>query len=293
MQREKNYTFSKQPNSALLEKTMPLDSSRRPRQTSITRALQPKPMTDIKKSVSAMKRINFPEPNTKSNILPPIFKPDYLNKSLMRENSKMEEVLNQLIRHKYKAEKILGQGAFSTIYLGSLLKTPQQKFAIKYIRNNKRSGIREFDILKSLGHSSIIQAEELFVDETNNGVVLVLEMGGERTLSDVQNIAQNQVFSESDAIYYFTQIVRALQHMHERRIVHADLKTENVAYNKEKNLVKLIDFGFARRVEEQLSDEICGTLSYLSPQQCRKEPFCPFKSDVWSLGIILYKLLFN
>lgn len=202
----------------------------------------------------------------------------------------LDEKLSTLLRHRFSIMKVLGQGAYSTIYLANSLEVPGHRVALKVMRNDKKSAANEFEILRSLDHECIIRAEELILDEQTNQAVIVLELAGERTLSDVQTLIEGQVFPEARAILFFTQLARALQHMHSLNLVHSDLKTENISLVDE-NKVKLIDFGFSRDASE--AAPLCGTLGYMSPQQIRRLPFCPFKAEVWSLGVVLYKLLFN
>lgn len=203
----------------------------------------------------------------------------------------IDEKVSILLRDRYSVIKTLGQGAYSTIFLGQSLELPGHFVAIKIIRNSKKSAGKEFEILRSLDHENIIRAEELIIDQQTSQAILILELAGERTLGDIQNYIEGHVFPEAKAVLFFTQIAKALQHMHNQNIVHSDLKTDNVSLVDD-NSIKLIDFGFSRKVEEP-SNVICGTLGYMSPQQLRKVSFCPFKADVWSLGVLLFKLLFN
>lgn len=267
-----------------------LNTSRNGVSKSITRAVNDKNNSLPARSKSALKRM-----------LPLAFDPVKTPASSLRDSqplrpkqplARVDEKLAFLLRERFVPQKVLGQGAYSTIYLGLSVEDTGRRVALKVVRNNKKSVTTEFQILRALDHETIIKAEDLIIDEPSNQTVLVLELAGERTLSDVQKLLEGQVFSEPKAILYFMQIAKAVSHAHSRNIVHSDLKTENVVFVDESR-VKLIDFGFARVVDGLAPDAICGTLGYLSPQQLRKLPFCPFKADVWSLGVVLYKMLFN
>ena len=90
----------------------------------------------------------------------------------------------------------------------------------------------------------------------------------------------------------FKKIAWAVKYLHEKNIVHQDLKLENILYNQSKNVVKLIDFGFSSENPEKKNiNYICGTPHYMSPQAIKKQKHCLYKADIWALGIILYKLL--
>merc|ERR1719181_118156 len=90
---------------------------------------------------------------------------------------------------------------------------------------------------------------------------------------------------------YFVQVLQALQCIHYERILHRDLKTSNLFLMKSKSVVKLGDFGISRVLEGSIEAAITvvGTPYYMSPEVCENKPYT-FKSDVWSLGCVLYEL---
>merc|ERR1719253_1924302 len=96
---------------------------------------------------------------------------------------------------------------------------------------------------------------------------------------------------EVQIMNYFVQIVQALQYIHQSRILHRDLKTSNLFLMKSKQVVKLGDFGISRVLEGSIEAAITvvGTPYYMSPEVCENKPYT-FKSDVWSLGCVLYEL---
>lgn len=97
---------------------------------------------------------------------------------------------------------------------------------------------------------------------------------------------------EEEAKLIFLQILSAVDYCHARNIAHCDLKFENILYDEHTGELKLIDFGFS--VEDPQSNPptvLCGTPSYMSPEEMLKKDIEFFKADVWSLGVILFKLL--
>ncbi|EPB71815.1 hypothetical protein ANCCEY_09095 [Ancylostoma ceylanicum] len=98
-------------------------------------------------------------------------------------------------------------------------------------------------------------------------------------------------FPEAQVLNYFTQILIALNHIHSKQIVHRDLKTQNILLNRKKTLVKLSDFGISKELTTRsLASTVIGTPNYLSPEICEGRAYNQ-KSDLWSLGCVLYELL--
>ena len=116
--------------------------------------------------------------------------------------------------------------------------------------------------------------------------------------------AKNTYFQESQILDWFTQICLALKHVHDRKIIHRDLKCQNIFVTKD-NIIKLGeqiiyffrllfflgDFGIARILSRtcEKAKTIVGTPYYLSPEIIENKPYS-FKSDIWSLGVILYEV---
>ena len=119
-------------------------------------------------------------------------------------------------------------------------------------------------------------------------VILQKTVGG-----DLKTKIKNQrgkYLSETQIIDWFTQICLSIKHIHDRKILHRDLKSQNIFLTKN-DLIKLGDFGIAKCLEftMQKASTFIGTPYYLSPEIVQNLPYS-FKSDIWSLGVLLYEM---
>ncbi len=115
--------------------------------------------------------------------------------------------------------------------------------------------------------------------------------GGDLYAKIAQYKKMGKMFSEEQVLEWFLQICLALKHIHSRRILHRDLKTQNI-FLTSKGDVKIGDFGIARVLQHTYDcvQTAIGTPYYLSPEICQEKPYNQ-KSDIWSMGCILYEML--
>jgi serine/threonine protein kinase len=89
----------------------------------------------------------------------------------------------------------------------------------------------------------------------------------------------------------FFQILTTVDYLHTRNIAHCDLKFENILYDEDTGELKLIDFGFSiEDPENNPPTFLCGTVFYMAPEEIMKKNIDVFKADIWSLGVILFKM---
>jgi serine/threonine protein kinase len=214
--------------------------------------------------------------------------------------------------------KFLGKGVFGEVFLTSKQGT-KQKFATKqidkkYAANPKAKKYldNEIMILKDIDHENIVKLYD--VKETSQYFYLVTEYCNGGGLSDCLEKYQeehNTAFPEELVQYLMKQIVSALRYLHSKRILHRDIKLDNILVNYEseedrinKNLmkakVKMIDFGFARYLKkEELAYSTLGSpinmdpgiLRKLNKMEHSKEYGYDEKADIWSLGTACYEML--
>ena len=187
-----------------------------------------------------------------------------------------------------KGEKI-GKGGFATCY--KLYNVQDKKiYAAKEIIKNKSSYDRiknEIDIYEYLKHDNIVNQKEHFI--YNDTQYLIFEFCENRDLSHL--IDKRKKLKEIEVQYYITQLIQALIHLHDRNIVHRDLKLGNIFLTGKMEL-KLGDFGLAKKLsfrDEKIS-EMVGTPSYMAPEILENMGYS-LEVDIWSLGVIMYYLI--
>lgn len=194
----------------------------------------------------------------------------------------------------YIRVKLLGEGAFGKAYLCEH-KREKILCVIKEVNLNCMSKeerdetIKEAKILEVLKHPNIVKFKEVF--KTKKGkLCIVMDFADGGDLARKLKEAGGRLLPEQQIIDWFTQICLALKHVHDRKILHRDLKTQNIFLTK-KNIIKLGDFGIARVLKHtrEKARTMVGTPYYLSPEILESKPYS-FKSDIWSLGVILYEL---
>ena len=217
-------------------------------------------------------------------------------------------------------EKCLGKGAFGEVYLTSRKGDDKKKYATKKIDREeveKGEGIKylknEIIILQYLRHPNIVRFEE--VKKTKKHYYIVMEYcnGGELSKALEKYIEKyGKPFSEEIVQHLMRQIIDAFKFMHERKIIHRDVKLDNILLNYEteedkKNLnlmkaqVKIIDFGFSCKIDKSgLQFTALGSPINMDPiilkklnASSKKERQLGYnqKADIWSLGTICYEML--
>jgi len=184
----------------------------------------------------------------------------------------------------------IGKGSFSKVYIG-YKKTDlnkENKYAIKKIyRKNDVKYInyveKEIDIMKKLDHINIIKLYDTIY--TEKYIFLIMEYCD----NDLNSFINKNDLDENKIKYIVRQITDALKYIMDNNIVHRDLKPHNILINK--NLeIKLCDFGFAREFKDTLLTEtVCGSPLYMAPEILNNHKY-NLKSDIWSLGIIMYEM---
>ena len=160
----------------------------------------------------------------------------------------------------------------------------------KMDRKQKEEALNEVHVLKAMRHPYIVTYRESFMNKSCLCIVMDYADGGDMYGKIAKQKTLGRGFSEGQILDWFVQICLAMKHIHERKILHRDLKTQNI-FLTSKGEVKVGDFGIARVLKStyDCAQTAIGTPYYLSPEICQEKPYNQ-KSDIWSLGCILYEM---
>ncbi|XP_029387716.1 serine/threonine-protein kinase Nek1 isoform X3 [Mus pahari] len=194
---------------------------------------------------------------------------------------------------KYVRLQKIGEGSFGKAVLVKSTEDDRH-YVIKEINISRMSdkerqeSRREVAVLANMKHPNIVQYKESF--EENGSLYIVMDYCEGGDLFKRINAQKGTLFQEDQILDWFVQICLALKHVHDRKILHRDIKSQNIFLTKD-GTVQLGDFGIARVLNStvELARTCIGTPYYLSPEICENKPYNN-KSDIWALGCVLYEL---
>lgn len=199
------------------------------------------------------------------------------------------------LKQRFTVIRKLGKGTYGKVQL-AINKQTGQEVAIKTIKKTKIENEqdlqrvrREIQIMSSIEHPHIIHIYEVF--ENKDKIVLVMQYapGGEL----YEHVSQSKVLDDFEARRLFRQIATAIYYCHQNKICHRDLKLENILLD-EKNNAKLADFGLSNVFDKNRQlKTFCGSPLYASPEIVQGSPYEGPEVDCWSLGVLLYTLVYG
>jgi len=207
--------------------------------------------------------------------------------------------IGEIVKERYRIEKVLGEGGMGVVYLGKdidlerFVAVKEIKSSLpdydKYIERIKK----EAKVLAKLNHSNIVILYDLI--KFQNNWHLVMEYVEGMTLD--KKLVQVGALPDQEATPIFKQILAALDHAHQAGIIHRDVKPGNVMI-KSDGRVKVMDFGLAKdqtnlsATRSTKTEHTGGTLYYLSPEQVESDgKVVDHRSDIYSLGMTCYEVL--
>ncbi|KAF5375380.1 hypothetical protein D9615_007961 [Tricholomella constricta] len=196
----------------------------------------------------------------------------------------------------YLLLQTLGEGEFGKVKLG-LHSQWGEEVAVKLIRRGNVDNTvrmskveREIEVLRTLKHPNIVRLYDVIETDKYIGIILEYASGGE--LFD--HILAHRYLRERDAAKLFSQLISGVWYIHQKKIVHRDLKLENLLLDRHRNVI-ITDFGFANRFEHRSDDLMqtsCGSPCYAAPELVISEGlYVGSAVDIWSCGVILYAML--
>ena len=190
----------------------------------------------------------------------------------------------------------LGEGAYSTVFKVKR-NIDNQIYALKKVKllnlseKEKENSLNEVRILASVKSNFVVSYKEAFFDEKDNTLCIVMEFAdrGDLYQKIVQHKKSAQFFEESDIWQIFIQLVKGLKALHDLKILHRDMKSANVFLFSNRN-AKLGDLNVSKVARRGLGYTQTGTPYYASPEVWKDKSYHN-KSDVWSLGCVLYEMI--
>ncbi|MCL2446360.1 MAG: Stk1 family PASTA domain-containing Ser/Thr kinase [Oscillospiraceae bacterium] len=202
--------------------------------------------------------------------------------------------VGKVLDGRYEIQEVLGIGGMAIVYR-AYDNIDDRPVAVKILKDEclaneefRRRFKNESRAIAMLSHPNIVKVYDVSYGERLQYIVMEYVEG----ISLKEYIEQRRVLPWKEAVHFLTQILRALQHAHDRGVVHRDIKPQNIMLLHSGN-IKVTDFGIARLARSEtrtISENAIGSVHYISPEQARGD-LTDSKSDIYSLGVALYEML--
>ena len=222
----------------------------------------------------------------------------------MENNNLVISAMDDSTKYSIDYNTVLGYGSFSKVYLGKLSDQGiDVDIAIKRINLKNLNGntkviveeeVRIMNFIKCNSNPNIVECYDVI--QKNNIICFFMEFMENDTLRTIMI----KPIKEQYVKFYFVQLSNGLQYLYKNNIIHRDIKPRNILLTNNKRTLKIADFGLAKKRETKFgsdSDEglyktICGSPLYMAPEIVKQNKYNK-QSDLWSLGIIMFEMLYG
>lgn len=208
-------------------------------------------------------------------------------------DTNMDKYLGTMLDDRYEILEVIGTGGMAVVYK-AMCHRLNRYVAVKILRDElandeefRKRFQTEAQAVAMLSHPNIVSVYD--VSHSDGVEYIVMELIEGVTL--MQYMKKKGALGWKEALHFAVQISKALEHAHEKGIVHRDIKPQNIMILKD-GTIKVADFGIAalESAQEKKSDQTVGSVHYIAPEQARGEQPDP-RSDIYSLGVVMYEML--
>ena len=206
----------------------------------------------------------------------------------------MDKYIGKKLEGRYEITELIGVGGMADVYKATDI-IDNKEVAVKILKKEfaeNEEFLRRFrnesKAIALLSHPNIVKVYDVNFDDKMQYIVMEYIDG----ITLKEYIDNEKVLTWKDSVHFIIQVLRALQHAHDRGIVHRDIKPQNIMLFTD-GTIKVMDFGIAKFAREDggtQSDHAIGTVHYISPEQARGDE-TDEKSDIYSVGVMLYEML--